>query len=300
MDVTNDLIKLGTDNPDLRPHIRPILASLSIVAEPRYRDYVRRHKGPGSPMKKEDWEAKVLGKPSGKKPADKAKAEDKKPADDKPKADKKPKITKKWHPKVKEVMEKHDLTDAYADEVKAFKSDKPSSGAKLSPQQLMQKFLQKAKPETRERMKGVSPGEFMKMLGAIMDEEGGAKMASLQQDLIKLGVTNPELRPHIRQLLAGCEKLPEGGMRDNCEKKKEEGGDGKTADFGGMSYVNKMSPSLMPMLNRVDDALGGNPLLAFGFVVRLLNLVGATEEAKFVDRYLARNRIHQVLPEDQV
>jgi hypothetical protein len=26
---------------------------------------------------------------------------------------------------------------------------------------------------------------------------------------------------------AGCEKLPEGGMRDNCEKKKEEGGEEK-------------------------------------------------------------------------
>lgn len=47
---------------------------------------------------------------------------------------------------------------------------------------------------------------------------------SFKQDLIKLGTTNPELRPHIRHLLAGCEKLPEGGMRDNCEAKKNEGG----------------------------------------------------------------------------
>lgn len=28
---------------------------------------------------------------------------------------------------------------------------------------------------------------------------------------------------------AGCEKLPEGGMRDNCEKKKEEGAEAKEA-----------------------------------------------------------------------
>jgi hypothetical protein len=54
-------------------------------------------------------------------------------------------------------------------------------------------------------------------------------MNTFKQDLIKLGTTNPELRPHIRQLLAGCEKLPEGGMRDNCEKKVEEGG--KEAGF---------------------------------------------------------------------
>jgi len=28
-----------------------------------------------------------------------------------------------------------------------------------------------------------------------------------------------------KELVSGCEKLPEGGMRDNCEKKKEKGGD---------------------------------------------------------------------------
>jgi hypothetical protein len=30
-------------------------------------------------------------------------------------------------------------------------------------------------------------------------------------------------RKAILELAAGCEKLPEGGMRDNCEKKVEEG-----------------------------------------------------------------------------
>ena len=48
---------------------------------------------------------------------------------------------------------------------------------------------------------------------------------ALRSKLIRLAHTNPELRAHLLQLLkeAGCEKLPEGGMRDNCEKKKEEG-----------------------------------------------------------------------------
>ena len=32
--------------------------------------------------------------------------------------------------------------------------------------------------------------------------------------------------------VAGCEKLPEGGMRDNCEKKKEEGAKNKDEDKG--------------------------------------------------------------------
>ena len=54
------------------------LASHSLVAEPRYRDYRRRYKGdPSKMMNKEQWEAKVLGKPKdeGK---EKGKAPDKK------------------------------------------------------------------------------------------------------------------------------------------------------------------------------------------------------------------------------
>jgi len=30
---------------------------------------------------------------------------------------------------------------------------------------------------------------------------------------------------------AGCEKLPEGGMRENCEKKVEEGKEKEASDF---------------------------------------------------------------------
>lgn len=175
-----------------------IEATMNLIAEPRYRDYVRRFKpkpgGPSKPLSKEDWEARVLGKPKDEKKEDKA-----------DKAKEAPKPAKHWAPKVKEVMEKHHLTDDDAEQVKAFKSDKPASGAKLSPQALMQRFMAKAKPETKERMKGMTPGEFMKMLAAIMDDEGGEmKMASrsMYASLVQLGVTNPELRPHIRPLLA--------------------------------------------------------------------------------------------------
>jgi hypothetical protein len=50
-------------------------------------------------------------------------------------------------------------------------------------------------------------------------------MTTLRSRLIRLAHSNSELRGEILPLLknAGCEKLPEGGMRDNCEKKKEEG-----------------------------------------------------------------------------
>ena len=48
---------------------------------------------------------------------------------------------------------------------------------------------------------------------------------TLRSKLIRLAHANPELRSHLLPIIksAGCEKLPEGGMRDNCEKKKEEG-----------------------------------------------------------------------------
>ena len=57
---------------------------------------------------------------------------------------------------------------------------------------------------------------------------------SLRASLIRLASEHPEFRKDLLPLLAseksaGCEKLPEGGMRENCEKKKEEGAKSKTA-----------------------------------------------------------------------
>lgn len=47
----------------------------------------------------------------------------------------------------------------------------------------------------------------------------------LRSKVIRLAHQNPALRADLLPLLkeAGCEKLPEGGMRDNCEAKVEEG-----------------------------------------------------------------------------
>mgnify|MGYP007046991770 CR=1 FL=1 len=36
-------------------------------------------------------------------------------------------------------------------------------------------FLSKAKPETKERMKGMSVKDFMEILGAILDDEEGGE-----------------------------------------------------------------------------------------------------------------------------
>lgn len=65
----------------------------------------------------------------------------------------------------------------------------------------------------------------------------------LRTSLIRLAHANPALRADLLPLLkeAGCEKLPEGGMRDNCEEKVEEG---KKADkkAGGWAGWNTTMP----------------------------------------------------------
>lgn len=89
------------------------------------------------------------------------------------KSDSGKKPAKKRVKAVKDVMQKHDLKDDDADELESFKKRKPDTGKKLTDQQLMQKFLREASPETKERMKGMSVADFKAMYAAIMDEEGG-------------------------------------------------------------------------------------------------------------------------------
>ena len=83
-------------------------------------------------------------------------------------------ISGKWPKAVREIAESnlYDLGDDDAEELKDFKERKPSKGKPLTDQQLMQKFLRAASPETRERMKGMSVDDFKAMYDAIMDEEG--------------------------------------------------------------------------------------------------------------------------------
>jgi len=87
--------------------------------------------------------------------------------------------------------------DDIAEEIAAFASDKPKSGVKLTDAQIMQKFLSKAKPETKERMKGMSPAEFMKILGALTeDDEGMGKTASASGLASLLGLLHALVRNH--------------------------------------------------------------------------------------------------------
>ena len=77
---------------------------------------------------------------------------------------------------VLEIANKYDLEGEDADELRMFASSQPvpvpgSGGIKVTDAQLMQKFLAKASPETRERMQGMSLADFMIMYKSIMDED---------------------------------------------------------------------------------------------------------------------------------
>ena len=103
---------------------------------------------------------------------------------------------KKLNPAVKQVVTKHSLTDEDVEQVEDFKKSKPMRGKPISDAEKMKRFLQHAKPETKERMKGVSVADFMKMLGAILDEEEVGKTAATNEDTVYLGdgayVTNED------------------------------------------------------------------------------------------------------------
>ena len=109
-------------------------------------------------------------------------------------------------------------------------------------------------------------------------------MDLFKQDLIRLGTTNPELRPHIREILAGC------------EKKKE-------ARSKSAAFVNRLPAQYRPLADRAMSSLSPGSagdqekvrILAFGFVVYLLSLV-APEQAILVDRLLAKSRRAPAVP----
>lgn len=124
---------------------------------------------------------------------------------EKPKSEKpKPKFKGNYRPKMESVMTKHDLTDDDAKQVMEFSVDRPKKGKPQSPEELKRRFMQNAKPETKERMKNMSPADFMIMLRAVLDqEEGGGKTASLRSGLIRLAYENPNMRADILPLLAG-------------------------------------------------------------------------------------------------
>ena len=77
---------------------------------------------------------------------------------------------RQYHAEVLEVANKYGLEPEDADALYDWRADKPGRGARISDQEKMSRFLAKAKPETRERMKGMGLADFMVMYKAILKE----------------------------------------------------------------------------------------------------------------------------------
>jgi len=78
---------------------------------------------------------------------------------------------RRYHSDVLGVANKHDMEGEDADALHEFKASKPKRGKKLTDQELMQRFLSKASPETRERMQDMPVADFMVAYKAIMADE---------------------------------------------------------------------------------------------------------------------------------
>ena len=121
------------------------------AASPKYRDYVDRKRDKGEkPLDEEAWRSRVLGEGREKD---------------------KPSFRKNYRPKMESVMTKHRLTDDDAKQVIEFSLDRPKKGKPQPPAELKRRFMMNAKPETRERVKDMSPADFMVMLRSILDQE---------------------------------------------------------------------------------------------------------------------------------
>ncbi len=183
------------------------------------------------------------------------------------------------------LVKKLKLKKPDTEEMKAFKKVAPK---KLSPARLMQKFLAKAKPETKERMKGVSPADFMKMLGAIMDEEETTgKKASVPMSngqilkgLIRVAHANPETRvtllPIIKKaiefntpeaLKKYLQDHPGADPKKHTVKKQDSGKSKKEEDSGKDSGPDKSGPKKKrPPKNKAEHTHklpGGTPVRVY-------------------------------------
>jgi hypothetical protein len=148
-----------------------------------YQEYVERKKKKGEkPLDQNKWEARVEGQLAKgrahprdqKKEAPEAEGKVKRPAPGKewPKYKGERSWEKNYRAPAQHVMGAYGLKDEDAEELTKYSRDKPhDTFQKVSPQKLMAEFLRNAKPETKERMKGMSPKDFMIMLRSMTADE---------------------------------------------------------------------------------------------------------------------------------
>ena len=215
------LIRLAYQNPSLRADILPLVAKEA----GSYKEYVDRKRSKGEkPLDEDAWKARTQG--GGKGPEAEGKPA-KKPGQPPAEGKKKPSFKKNYRPKMESVMKKHELTDDDAAEVIQFSIDRPKKGKPQSPAELMRRFMQNAKPETKERMKGMTPAEFMVMLRAVLDEEeGGGKAASLRTAAIRFAYENPLVRKHvlaaIKEADAGSPEVDKAELAKDADPKSKD------------------------------------------------------------------------------
>lgn len=148
-----------------------------------YQEYVERKKKKGEkPLSQDKWESRVEGQLAKgrahprdqKKEAPTAEGKVTRPAPGKkwPKYEGERTWEKNYRAPAQHVMGAYGLKDDDAEELTKYSRDKPhDTFQKVSPQKLMLEFLRNAKPETRERMKGMSPKDFMIMLRSMTADE---------------------------------------------------------------------------------------------------------------------------------
>lgn len=99
--------------------------------------------------------------------------------------------------------------------------------AEFDPEEIAEQVPGPLETEEPEIKKEFSQQEFSELQN--LQESGNLGKAAADQSLrkavIRLAHQHPEFRGDLLPLLkeAGCEKLPAGPMRENCEKKKAEG-----------------------------------------------------------------------------
>jgi carbonic anhydrase/acetyltransferase-like protein (isoleucine patch superfamily) len=138
-------------------------------------------------------------------------------------------------PKGPKMVQQKNLKDEDVDAVLDKVVNK--KGQMLSPAELMRKFLAEAKPETRERMKDMSPAEFMDIVNFMVDDEEAeagmkGKTASVQSSItdeqlftatLRVASTtkDPALRRQLAMILRDAKKAE--NTDDEKDAKFEEG-----------------------------------------------------------------------------
>lgn len=192
--LRSSLIRLAAANPDLQPHLLPLLVEptdrvagedkVRVLNENGRKVWVSRQtlrdpkeKGKYKPLKEKSTKETDKPKGSGKGAEPEPEPEPEKAAD-KPKSRKGPK--------------KPEKPETLAD----LKGKATEMAKKMKDPEDKKKTLERIKKMDAKDLKGMMAG-----IGG-EDEEGGGKTASLRSSLIRLAAANPDLRPSLLPLLA--------------------------------------------------------------------------------------------------